>query len=175
MSEADTNTLVIGRIRGVFGVKGWVKIHSYTEPMENLLRYGHCQIKGRQGWEAVTIDAGKLHGKGLVAHIKGIDDREQAAALQNCDIAIPASELPELEQEEYYWRQLQGLTVFSGDELLGRVDHLLDTGANDVLVVKPCEGSRDKRERLIPWLRETVVQRVDIAAGRMEVDWDPEF
>lgn len=175
MNEADANILVIGRIRGVFGVKGWVKIHSYTEPVENLLQYGQCQLKRRQGWEAITIDAGKLHGKGLVAHIKGIDDREQAVALQDCDIAIPPSELPELGQEEFYWRQLQGLSVFSGDELLGRVDHLLDTGANDVLVVKPCEGSLDKRERLIPWVRETVIRQVDIAAGRMEVDWDPEF
>jgi 16S rRNA processing protein RimM len=175
MSEADTSTLVIGRIRGVYGVRGWVKIHSYTEPMENLLQYGNCRIRRRQGWEAVIIDAGKLHGKGLVAHIKGIDDREQAAALQDCDIAISPGELPELGREEYYWRQLQGLAVFCGDELLGRVDHLLDTGANDVLVVRPCEGSRDGRERLIPWLRETVVRRVDLAAGSMEVDWDPEF
>ncbi|MCZ6828169.1 MAG: ribosome maturation factor RimM [Gammaproteobacteria bacterium] len=175
MSDADTKPLVIGRIRGVYGVKGWLKIHSYTEPMDNLLQYEKCQIKRRHGWEAVVIDAGKRHGKGLVAHIEGVDDRAQAEALKDCEIAIPLNVLPELAGEDYYWHQLEGLSVFSGDELLGRVDHMVDTGANDVLVVKPCEGSRDQRERLIPWLREAVIRRVDIASGSIEVDWDPEF
>jgi 16S rRNA processing protein RimM len=175
MSEADTNPLVIGRIGGVFGIKGWLKILSYTEPMENLLQYENCQIKRRSGWGAIVIDEGRLHGKGVVAHIKGVDDRNQAEELKGCEIAIPLAELPELAGEEYYWHQLEGLSVYSGDELLGRVDHLIDTGANDVLVVKPCEGSRDQRERLIPWLREDVVRRVELASARIEVDWDPEF
>jgi 16S rRNA processing protein RimM len=175
MSEADTTPHVIGRIGGVYGVKGWLKIHSYTEPMENLLQYENCQLKRRHGWEAVEIDAGKRHGKGLVAHIAGVDDRDRAEELKGCEIAIPLSELPELADEEYYWHQLEGLLVYSGDELLGRVDHMMDTGANDVLVVRPCKGSRDQRERLIPWLRETVVRRVELASGSIEVDWDPEF
>ena len=175
MSEADSSPLVIGRVSGVYGIKGWLKIHSYTEPMENLLQYENWQLRGRDGWESIVIDAGKAHGKGLVAHIEGVDDRSQAEALKGCDIAIPRSQLPELAGEDYYWHQLEGLSVVSGGELLGRVDQVMGTGANDVLVVKPCEGSRDRRERLIPWLRDAVIRRVDIAGASIEVDWDPEF
>ncbi len=83
--------------------------------------------------------------------------------------------LPALAQGEYYWHQLEGLSVVAAGEMLGQVDHLLATGANDVLVVKPCDGSRDDRERLIPWLLESVVMNVDLCEGRIEVDWDPEF
>ena len=175
MSEADTTSLVIGRIGGVFGIKGWLKIRSYTEPMENLLQYDNCQVKGRHGWESIVIDAGKPHGKGLVAHIKGIDDRDAAEVLKGCDIRVPRSELPDLAETEFYWHQLEGLSVVCGSELLGRVDHLLDTGANDVLVVTPCKGSRDQRERLIPWLRDSVVLGVDLVEATIEVNWDPEF
>ena len=85
------------------------------------------------------------------------------------------SELPALGQGEYYWHQLQGLRVESRGSCLGQVDHLLETGANDVLVVKPCEGSIDSRERLVPWVQGQYVIAVDLEAGVIEVDWDPEF
>ncbi len=175
MGDADPESLVIGRISGVYGIRGWVRIHSFTEPAENLLGYENWKIRRRQGWEAISIDAGKRHGKGLVAHIEGVDDRNHAEALKGSDIAVPVAALPELDGEEYYWHQLEGLAVLKDGELLGRVDHLMSTGANDVLVVKPCEGSRDRRERLIPWLRDSVVKAVDLGRQTIEVDWDPEF
>ena len=175
MSEAGSGYLVIGRISGVYGIKGWVKILSWTEPMENLLAYGSWRVQRQPGWEDIAIDAGRRHGKGLVAHIDGVDDRDAALALKGLEIAVPAAVLPKLEEGAYYWRELEGVSVYSNGELLGQVDHLLETGANDVLVVKPCVGSRDERERLIPWLPDTVVQQVDLGADRIMVDWDPEF
>lgn len=166
---------MIGRIVGVYGIKGWVRIHSYTEPEENLLGYNDCSI-GREGsWKPVSFDAGKHHGKGIIAHIEGLDDRSGAEALKGSEISIPAGALPELEQGEFYWRELEGLAVYSQGSLLGCVAHLLETGANDVLVVRSCEGSIDQRERLIPWLRDSVVRSVDLGAQRIEVDWDLEF
>ena len=173
MGESDA--LVIGRINGVYGIKGWVRIHSFTEPAENLFGYRNWKLRRRDGWEAISIDSGKRQGKGLIAHIEGVDDRTAAEALKGSDIAVPQAELPELEGEEYYWHQLQGLSVVGNGELLGQVDHLLETGANDVLVVLPCEGSRDERQRLIPWLRPDVVKAVDLQRQTIDVDWDPEF
>jgi 16S rRNA processing protein RimM len=175
MSEAAPDLLVIGRITGPFGIKGWVKIHSYTEPMANLLGYGNCQF-GREGvFQPLQLEEGRPHGKGLVARLRNVDDRNAAEALKGYEIVVPRAALPDLQGDEYYWHQLEGLTVSCKGELLGRVDQLLETGANDVLVVKPCEGSRDKRERLIPWLMESVVTAVDVKAGTIEVIWDLEF
>jgi 16S rRNA processing protein RimM len=179
MSEpAASARLVIGRITGCYGIKGWVKIHSYTEPMENFLDYGGWMVERRGGLEAVDFDAGRRQGKGLVAHIRGVDDRNQAETFQGLEVSVEGGVLPELEEGDYYWHQLQGMQVWCGTEngqvLLGEVDYLLETGANDVLVIKACEGSIDQRERLIPWLPGTTVIQVDQAAGRIEVDWFPE-
>jgi len=175
LPEIDPQHMVIGRISGVYGIKGWVRVHSFTEPVENLLSYRDWKIQRRGQWETLDIDAGKRHGKGLVAHIDGVDDRDAAEALKGLDIVISRDQLPALDDEEYYWHQLEGLSVMCGGELLGRVDHLIETGSNDVLVVKACEGSRDDRERLLPWLLGTVVTSVDLQTQVIEVDWDPEF
>lgn len=175
MSEAGSDPLVIGRIGGVYGVKGWVRVHSFTEPQENLLGYESCMIRRQKQWQSIVIDAGKRHGKGLVAHIKGVDDRTGAELLKGSEIAISRLGLPRLQEDEYYWYQLEGLQVWVGEELLGRIDHMLETGSNDVMVIKPCAGSRDDRERLLPWLPGSVVDVVDLDTGKVRVDWDPEF
>jgi 16S rRNA processing protein RimM len=175
VSDKGHEDLLVGRIGGVYGVKGWVRIHSYTEPADNLFGYKDWKIQRRGQWEAIVIDEGKIHGKGLVAHIKGIDDRTGAETLKGCEISVPLSELPPLDQDDYYWHQLEGLLVVSAGEILGRLDHMLATGANDVMVVKACEGSKDDRERLIPWLRDSVVKTIDLEQGSIEVDWDAEF
>jgi 16S rRNA processing protein RimM len=179
MSEAAHDSLVVGRITGCYGIKGWVKIHSYTEPMENFLGFSNWRVRRRSGEETVVFDQGRRHGKGLVAHLEGVDDRTAAEAYVGLEVLISREQLPTLDQGDYYWHQLEGLAVWctTGDEpvLLGRVNHLLETGANDVLVVEACAGSVDGRERLIPYLPGDVVRRVDLAAARMEVDWPPEF
>jgi len=175
------DTLVIGKIVGCFGIKGWVKVHSYTEPAESFFGYGKCSVvhRGNRGSESLEFDAGHRHGKGLVAHIKGVDDRTLAESYKGLELSVDASELPQLEQGEFYWRQLQGLQVWCQDGgervLLGRVDHLLDTGANDVLVVKACEGSYDQRERLIPYLPGDVITGVDLEKAVIEIEWFLDF
>jgi 16S rRNA processing protein RimM len=180
MSEADVGEmLVVGKITGCFGIKGWVKIHPYTEIPESFTEFGAWQLKRRGVYETVEFDAVKAQGKGLVAHIRGVDDRTLAEQYRGLEVVVPANTLPPLPTGDYYWRDLQGLQVWCQDGsekreekvLLGRVDYLIDTGANDVLVVAACAGSIDKRERLIPYLPGDVVTGVDLAAGVIEVDW----
>ncbi|MBM68668.1 MAG: ribosome maturation factor RimM [Haliea sp.] len=178
MNEAARERLVIGRITGCYGIKGWVRIHSFTEPMENFLEFKGVKVQRRGGYEAIEFDQGRRQGKGLVAHIRGVDDRDLAETFQGLEVSVDSDALPELEEGDYYWHQLQGLQVWchtdNGQVLLGAVDYLIETGANDVLVVKPCEGSIDQRERLIPWLPGTTVRQVDVESGRIDVDWFPE-
>ena len=176
MGEPETSaTMAVGKITGCYGIKGWVKIHSYTDPQENFLGFGQLQLRRGRALEPVEFDAGRPHGKGLVAHIAGVDDRTAAEAFRGLEVTVAAESLPALEEGEFYWHQLQGLQVWctEGEErvLLGRVDYLIETGANDVLVIAPCEGSVDERERLVPYLPGDVVTRVDPEAGVIEVDW----
>lgn len=172
--------IVLGRISGVFGVKGWVKVWSFTDPVDAILEHKTWWLRLPQGWQAHEIDAGQRQGKGLIAHLAGCDDRETAGRFVRADIAVPARTLPVLPEGEFYWYQLEGLRVLAtggGGEpvLLGEVDHLLETGANDVIVVRSCEGSIDDRERLLPWVRDEVVLGVDLDRREMRVDWDPSF
>ena len=173
--------VTVGRITTVYGVRGWVKVHSFTEPMDNILQFSRwwLQAAGEQGegqWQPLEIDEGKRHGKGLIVHIKGVDDRDLAAQFCQRDIAVAGSEMPQLDEGEYYWHQLQGLQVvseFEGREFrFGEVVRLMETGANDVMVVR---GGDDGRERLIPYLPGEYITRVDLDAGQITVDWDPEF
>lgn len=180
MSDAPADLVVIGRFTGTFGIKGWLKVYSYTEPLENFLDYRDYQIQRQGIWQAVQIADSKIHGKGLIASLKGVENPEQAATYVGCDVAVVATQLPQLPEDEYYWRQLEGLQVIvdhpqRGQLVLGRVDHLLETGANDVLVVKGDDDSIDRRERLIPYLPDRVVLAVDLAAQQIRVDWDPDF
>lgn len=179
MSAGSSNLVDVGRISAVFGVKGWVKVQSFTEPAENLFDYAPWWLKTAHGVKTVEIDEAKPHGKGFVAHLKGVDDRDLAASYAGLTIAVERNLLPELEAGEFYWHQLQGLSVISrfesGEYRLGRVARLLETGANDVLVVAADADSVDERERLIPYVPEQYVVDIDLAAGTMIVDWDPEF
>lgn len=179
VTEKTASSLVtVGRITSVYGVRGWVKVHSFTEPMENILQFSQWQLQGPDGkpGQAIEIDGGKRHGKGLVVHIKGVDDRDLAAQYCQRDIAVSGSELPPLEEGEYYWHQLQGLQVVSqyeGQEYrFGNVHRMMETGANDVMVVR---GGDDGRERLIPYLPGEYITNVDLNAGVITVTWDPEF
>ncbi len=170
MGNADPNGYVLlGRVSGLYGVGGWVKVFSYTQPRENILKYVSWYVREGDQWVRRSLLKGRRHGKAVVARIEGCDDREQARALIGADIAISREQLPEPERGEYYWSDLMGLEVVTVDgEKLGRVDHLMETGANDVLVVA------GERERLIPFIDE-VITSVDLESGCLTVDWDPEF
>ena len=160
---------VLGRVSGLFGVRGWVKVFSHTSPKENILSYKTWYLKDADGWHPFELDQGRIHGKGIVAALKGVADRDQAAGLLEAEIAIPRDQLPQTAQDEYYWADLEGLRVINLDGVeLGRVDYLFETGANDVMVVK------GRKQRLLPFIGQ-VVAGVDLAAGVITVDWDPEF
>lgn len=170
--------LLAGKITGAYGIKGWVKLQVFTDPPKNFFAFSRHQLARRGQLEAIELADGRSQGKGWVARVVGVDTRTDAELLRGAEIWVPQSELPVLGSDEYYWHQLQGLQVWSEHEghrlLLGEVDHLLETGANDVLVLRACEGSIDERERLIPYLPHSVVLSVDTEAGIMTVNWHPE-
>jgi 16S rRNA processing protein RimM len=174
-----SNLLNVGRLNGAYGIKGWVKVHSETESPSDLFDYRPWQLKTKHGVKAVDVVEWRPHGKDFVAKIKGIEDRNQAEALCPVVIAIEKSLLPALEQDEYYWHELEGCRVFStfkGTEVnLGTVKRILPTGSNDVLVVVGDNESLDCRERLIPYVPDQFVLSVDIGMQKIIVDWDPEF
>ena len=176
MQPDQPKQTVIGKITSVYGIKGWVKALSYTEPMQNLLSYKRVNWEQGAQRRELTIESGKEHGKGLIIKLKGFDDPEAARVLCGGLISVDVGQFPPLEEGEYYWHQLEGLTVLTLDgQELGKVDHLMETGANDVLVVRSTPTSMDGRERLLPYLPEQVVQKVDLEKGVLIVDWDPEF
>lgn len=174
-----SNLLNVGRITSVFGIKGWVKIHSQTEPADNIFNYHPWYLKTKHGVETIELAEWRPHGKGFVAQIVDVDDRTQAEALCPVDIAVDKSSLVDLDDGDFYWHQLEGLRViseFEGQRYdFGTVKKILPTGANDVLVVVGDEQSMDQAERLVPYLPGQFVKHVDIASGIISVDWDPEF
>lgn len=167
--DADV-PVVIGRIRGPYGVRGWVHLASFTDPADNLLEYGPWLLHEGGRWQRLQVQGARAHGKGYVAQLQGCDDRDAAAALAGRDIAVMRSQLPPPAEDEFYWRDLIGLRVETLEGVaLGSVAQMMATGANDVLVVRDAD-----RERLIPFIGQVVVT-VDLEAGIMRVDWDPEF
>jgi 16S rRNA processing protein RimM len=160
----------VGRISGLFGVKGWLKVFSFTDPRENILSYSPWLLKKGSEIRQLDVIDGALHGKAIIAQLDGIIDRDQAAGLIGWDIFITHNQLPETTEDEYYWSDLTGLKVETVEGVqLGVVDRLLETGANDVLIVQ------GERERAIPFLQGEIIINIDLDAGTMIVDWDPEF
>ncbi|MBD3608971.1 MAG: ribosome maturation factor RimM [Gammaproteobacteria bacterium] len=162
--------VVLGRINGLFGVRGWVKVFSHTEPRDNILRYSPWLVKHQGRWQELKLLNGQRQGKGIVAQIEGFDDRDKAATLIGADIAVYRDQLPPSAPNEYYWADLKGCRVVTTEGIeLGQVKGLFETGANDVMVVK------GERERLLPFVQQDVVIKVDLDERLIEVDWDPEF
>jgi 16S rRNA processing protein RimM len=158
-----------GRITGLFGVQGWVKVFSHARPRETIIDYSPWLVKTTEGWREMVVEDGRAQGKGVVVKLAGVDDRDQASQLIGADIEIKLSQLPPPSKGEYYWAQLVGLEVVTlAGQSLGKVDHLVDTGANDVLVV------RNGKERWLP-ATASVIRKVDLEAGVIRVDWDADF
>ena len=160
----------VGRISGVFGIKGWIKVFSFTDARENILNYSPWLLKKDSETRVVNVIDGNLQGKAVVAQLDGVSDRDQAASLMGWDIFITPDQLPKAAKNEYYWSDLVGLAVETTLGVqLGVVDGLLETGANDVVIVK------GERERAIPFLQGKTIINIDLDAGKMIVDWDPDF
>jgi len=168
--------LSVGRIQSAYGIKGWVWVYSNTDPAANIFAYTPWYLQVGQAWREVRIADWREQGKGLVLRLDGCTDRNAAEALHGAVIWTAKANLPDLPEGDYYWSDLIDLSVWTVDgQLLGQVHSLMETGANDVLVVKPVSGSIDQNERLIPWLPGQVVTQVDIANKRLTVDWDIDF
>lgn len=176
-APADQDIVVLGRISGLFGVKGWVKVASDTEKREQIFKYKPWLLSKNpdssnadgKNWQAKEVEIGQKHGKGLICKFAGVEDRTQAEALIGLFIGVSREQLPKL-RGNYYWIDLIGSSVSTvNGEDLGNISNLLETGSNDVMVVK------GERERLIPFIMDECVKSVDIDAKQVVVDWDPEF
>ncbi|MEO7726204.1 MAG: ribosome maturation factor RimM [Burkholderiales bacterium] len=170
--------VVMGRVTAPFGVKGWIKIYALTAQPGNLCDYPVWWLQRDGGWRETQVVAARVHGKMLVAQLAGIADREAAAALKGVEIGVPREQLPAASKDEFYWADLIGLKVVNKEQHeLGRVVRIVETGANDVLVVASDEGEiRGKAagEILIPFIAGAI-KAVDVAAGVIAVDWGRDY
>lgn len=170
------NRLTLGRVAGVYGVRGWVKLQSFTRPADNLLDYREVWIaKGGTGFPARMVEA-RAHGGGLVAQLSGpdgqpIEDRDVAAGLIGGELQVERSAMADPEEGSYYWADLVGLAVRNVEGVaLGAVESLTHNGAQDVLVVRD-----ENTERLIPFVRGAIIQSVSLEDRVIVADWQPDY
>jgi 16S rRNA processing protein RimM len=163
--------VVMGKVLVPFGINGWIKVYSFTEEKESFLAYKKKLFlsKDQKSWLEVSVKAIKLRGKMIIAKISEIKDRTQAECYKDYLIGVPKSFLPQLEDGQYYWSDLIGCEMFNLQNIsFGVVNTFIETGANDVIVVK------GDRERLVPYNKKTVL-KVDIKNSKIIVDWNEEF
>ncbi len=169
-------TIQLGRINAAYGLKGWLKVYSDTDPKEQILSYSPWQLRRGDTELQAVVESGKTHGRGLIVLLAGVEDRNQAESLIGYEVWIDPAKLPGLEPGEYYWHQLEGLKVVSlSGAVLGRIDHLVETGANDVMIVKPVAESIDDTERLIPFVQDEVVKDINIETAIIVVAWESDY
>ena len=175
MNNADSNddeNIIVGKINGVYGDKGWVKVYSYTDPREAIAQYSPWYLKQNGVWKAVKIIDSKPQAKTVIAKIEGCDDRDAAMLFSGTEVSIKPEQLSPLDENKFYWRDLIGLRVRNQDDFdFGVVKSLMETGSNDVLVVKSDEG----KETLVPWTMGQAIIQVNLEDGLIVVDWDSDF
>ena len=172
----------VGTVGRAHGVRGWVRVRSDMEPPEDLLRHDTWLLERAGAWRPAAVRAARTHGAALVAHFEGIEDRDAAAELAGTRLGLPRDAFPVLDDGQYYWVDLIGLEVLDeGGESLGVVRKMIETGANDVMVVGPgpglggpaAPGGARAAERVIPFVTGDVIREVDLGAGRIRVSWPP--
>ena len=170
MAGRGDELIVVGRVAGAHGVRGDIKVYSYTEPPEEILDYRPWRLNRNGIWETARAIDGRSHGKVVVARLDSCTDRDSAKRLSGIEIAVRRDQLPPTQAGEYYWADLIGLSVVNGEgKTLGRVASLMETGAHDVLVLD------DEKRSLIPFVLDRVVLAVDLEQGLIRVDWDLEY
>lgn len=174
MSQAS-ETLIVGKIGAPYGVKGWVKINSYTEQMTGIFDYAPWLLGS--GLTEYQVDQWRTHNNGVIAKLVGVETRDDAESIKNLDVSIKAEQLPQLADDDFYWRELVGMQVITEQGYnLGVVKELFETGANDVLLVKAnLNDAFGQKERMLPYLFEQVIKQVDKQSQTITVDWDPSF
>lgn len=168
---------VIGKLGSTYGIRGWLRVYSSTEQAESIFAYQPWFLKIKGQWQPTELETWRYHNHDLIVKLKQIDDRETAQTLANIEIGVDFATFPELEEGDYYWHDLIGCQVvnLTGYQM-GTVAEMMETGSNDVLVVRASQKDAfGKQERLIPFLLEQVVKRVDLATKTIEVDWDAGF
>jgi len=161
--------LVIGRVSSPHGIKGWLKILSYTDPVENIFSYKSIFLKKRNDYLPFEIEDYSISGKIIRMKLKGVDDRNHSEDIAECEILINRDDLPEISSDSYYWADLIGFQIKrEGGEDLGILDSFLETGSNDVMVVIGINKNRN----LIPFINRDVVKTVDMEGKVIIVDWD---
>ena len=182
-SRLKNEKLLLGKINGLFGIKGWVKVFSYTQPRSKIVEYKHWYLT-RDLSHSVEVETGHAHKAGVVVKLSSIEDRDAAADLVGQEIWVASEELAALPENEYYWYQLIGLDVFDcTNKYIGVIKDLMETGANDVLIVSAISEERNSgqdskksnKEYLIPYLQDQVVKTIDLENKRMVVDWDADY
>ena len=170
--DTPVEYIPVGKISGAFGVKGWVKIYSFTDPRENILSYSPLYLSRKGEWVKVKVVEGRLQGKGVVMSLSGVTDRDQVLPLVGVELAIAKTQIKPAGKDEYYWSDLIGMSVVNvQDEQLGEVESLLENGAHDVLVVL----NKDKTERLIPFVLDDIVELVDLDNKVIRVAWELDY
>ncbi len=168
-AQAPSDYVTLGRVGKSYGIKGWFKVISFTEPPAKLFDYLPWHLKHHQQWQVVGLEAHRAHAGGFIAKLQGCETPEEARLYTNRDIGIPRDQLPHTQNDEHYWCDLIGLEVYTLEGiLLGQVQEVLATGSNEVLRIQ------GERERMIPYI-DSVIQNVNLEQHRLIVDWDPEF
>jgi len=167
MENTNTEYISVGKIGSTYGVQGWIKVLSFTEPLTNILGYSPWYLEHANGWQPIQVTDHREHGKSIIVKLAHYDTPERSRLLAGKIIATPRSQLPALDTGNYYWHDLEGLTVINQQgKVLGKVVYLIATGSNDVLVVK------DKKEHAIPYLLNNVIIGVDLTNKVIHVNWD---
>ncbi|TKI08900.1 ribosome maturation factor RimM [Martelella alba] len=174
---APTKPVVLGKMGSAYGIRGWLRVFSSTEESESIFDYQPWFVKRAGVWQHVELEGWKRHNDDLIIKIKGMEDREAASLLTNCEIVVDSTQLPPLDEGDYYWKDLIGCQVVNtAGYRLGAVIDMMETGSNDVLVVKAdLKDAFGMQERLIPFLDGQVIKHVDLDARKIEVEWDPDF
>jgi 16S rRNA processing protein RimM len=167
---SSTDWVIIGRFGRPHGIKGYITVIAFTEPRENLLQFTNWHVHRNEQWQPLAIKHVQINLKHILVQVANYDEREQAAALTNCEIAVNREQLPKLEAGEYYWHQLIGMQVVTSNGVtLGDVTDLLSTGAHDVLIIQ------GKRRHLVPYVLNKFVLNIDDVNRQITVDWDEEY
>lgn len=185
-SAVPADRMKVGELRAAYGLQGWVWLYSDTDPISNIFDYQPWWVETRTGLRQMEVKRWRTQGKGLVVSLAGVLDRNAADLMMGATVWVDRNVLPAAPANEYYWSDLVGLQVYafepneSGEAataepvFLGAIHELFETGANDVIVVRPVAGSVDQTERLIPWHKD-IIRHIDMATRRMYVNWGMDY
>jgi 16S rRNA processing protein RimM len=185
-STLPANRMKVGELRAAYGLQGWLWLYSDTDPISNIFTYQPWWVETRTGWKKIDVKRWRTQGKGLVVSLAGVLDRNAADLMMGETVWVDRDLLPAAPKDEYYWSDLVGLQVYAFEPndasdaadvkpvFIGVIHELFETGANDVIVVRPVAGSVDQIERLIPWHTD-IIRHIDMTLRRMDVSWGLDY